>query len=148
MSRINAPDFGAGLLFIAFALYFVITAQGYTLGTAARIGPGFFPTWLGCILGAIGLWLILSSLRGNAEAISPVGFRGLIMVVAAIVFFGIGLRPLGFLLAGAVTVFIAALGSGLFRWRASLLLAGGMSVVSTVVFIKLLGVQMPALPAL
>jgi len=46
--RIKSPkDFWAGLMFIGFGLFFMIGADNYELGSAARMGPAYFPTMLG-----------------------------------------------------------------------------------------------------
>jgi hypothetical protein len=37
----NAKDFWAGLMFVAFGLFFVIGARNYQLGSAARMGPAY-----------------------------------------------------------------------------------------------------------
>ena len=51
MAFIRHPkDFFAGVLFIAFGLGAIIVGSNYTLGTAARMGPGYFPRILGGLL--------------------------------------------------------------------------------------------------
>jgi hypothetical protein len=35
--------FASGALFLAFAVFFFVTALNYPAGTAARMGPGYFP---------------------------------------------------------------------------------------------------------
>jgi hypothetical protein len=48
MAKIPRPkDFYAGLLFVAFGVVAIIIARNYPLGTAARMGPGYFPRLLG-----------------------------------------------------------------------------------------------------
>ena len=49
----SAQDFWTGLAFTAFGAFTVALAQGYDLGRAARMGPGYFPT----ILGGARAWL-------------------------------------------------------------------------------------------
>ena len=54
--KIKAPrDFWAGLMFIAFGLGFLIVSQNYSMGTAVRMGPAYFPTILGGLLAFLGL---------------------------------------------------------------------------------------------
>ena len=45
---IRAPkDFWSGLMFIAFAAVALLAAGGYSLGSAGKMGPGYFPLLLG-----------------------------------------------------------------------------------------------------
>ena len=50
----NAKDFWSGVMFIAFGLFFAGFARQYDLGTAARMGPAYFPTMLGLLLVLVG----------------------------------------------------------------------------------------------
>ena len=63
----NAKDFWSGVMFIAFGLFFAVFARQYDLGTAARMGPGYFPTMLGLLLMAIGAFIAFRGLRTEAE---------------------------------------------------------------------------------
>ena len=50
---IRAPkDFWSGLMFLAFAAVAMLAARGYNLGTAGKMGPGYFPLLLGGVLAA------------------------------------------------------------------------------------------------
>ncbi|MFL6716596.1 MAG: tripartite tricarboxylate transporter TctB family protein, partial [Burkholderiaceae bacterium] len=46
----NQKDFWSGVMFAAFGLFFAGFGTRYTFGSAARMGPGYFPTVLGVIL--------------------------------------------------------------------------------------------------
>ena len=53
---IRAPkDFWTGVMFIAIAAVALYAGRGYSLGTAVRMGPGYFPMLLGSLLALIGL---------------------------------------------------------------------------------------------
>ena len=42
--RIRAPkDFWSGVMFCGFAAVGILAARGYSLGTAGKMGPGYFP---------------------------------------------------------------------------------------------------------
>ena len=47
-------DFYSGLIFILFGLATLFFARGYSLGSAVRMGPGYFPTTLGALLAGLG----------------------------------------------------------------------------------------------
>ena len=50
----SQEDFWTGLMFIGFGVLAVVVAQGYPMGAAIRMGPGYFPTYLGAIAIVIG----------------------------------------------------------------------------------------------
>jgi len=55
MAAIRHPkDFWSGVLFIAIGVSTIVAGSKYTLGTAARMGPGYFPRILGILLIALG----------------------------------------------------------------------------------------------
>ena len=63
----NKQDFWSGVMFILLGLGFAWKATSYSMGTAARMGPGYFPHWLGIIMAILGAVILLSSLRPKAE---------------------------------------------------------------------------------
>ena len=66
--RIRAPkDFWAGVMFFAFAVVAILAARGYSLGTAGKMGPGYFPLLLGGVLGVLGAILVGRSLVIDGE---------------------------------------------------------------------------------
>ena len=66
--RIRAPkDFWSGLMFCGFAAVAILAARGYSLGTAGKMGPGYFPLLLGGVLGGLGLILVGRSLVLDGE---------------------------------------------------------------------------------
>ncbi|MCC6870733.1 MAG: tripartite tricarboxylate transporter TctB family protein, partial [Burkholderiales bacterium] len=50
----NPKDFWAGILFIALGIFAITVGSNYTLGSAARMGPGYFPRILGILLIVLG----------------------------------------------------------------------------------------------
>ena len=63
MKITHPKDFYAGLMFFGIGLFAMILAFQYPLGTAARMGPGYFPRVLGGILMALGAILSIRSFR-------------------------------------------------------------------------------------
>jgi putative tricarboxylic transport membrane protein len=54
--RSNHQDFWAGVMFLGLGILAVYLSKDYPLGRAMRMGPGYFPTYLGwamIIIGAI-----------------------------------------------------------------------------------------------
>lgn len=139
----NPKDFWTGIIYIAFGLTAVIVASDYGMGTALKMGPGYFPTVLGFLLTLIG---IISLARALIQAGDPIGGftpRGLLFVVASTVVFGLVVRGAGLVIALPVLVIISAYASVRFRWGPSLGLAAGLTLFCILVFLKGLGVPLP-----
>ena len=145
--KIRAPkDFWAGLMFIGFGIGFAAVAQNYQMGTAVRMGPAYFPTMLGGLLALLGLAIFVQSFVAAGPKVPAFAFRPLIMILVAIVLFGIVLKPLGLVLASAILVGVGALGGHEFRWKEVAILYVVLAVFSVFVFVKGLGLPFPIWP--
>src|SRR5690606_15795292 len=51
----NQQDFWAGVMFTLIGVLFAFFSTSYEVGTAARMGPGYFPLVLGILLAVLGL---------------------------------------------------------------------------------------------
>jgi hypothetical protein len=147
----NAKDFWSGVMFIAFGLFFAGFAQQYDLGTAARMGPAYFPTVLGLLLMAIGAFVAFKGLRLEADEghghVDKFHFKPLVLVLGAVIAFGLLLRPAGLIVALLALIFVSSLGSGEFKLKEILPLAIGLCLLVLAVFIWGLGLTIPVLPA-
>jgi Tripartite tricarboxylate transporter TctB family len=54
MKVTNGKDFWAGLMFISFGVGFMFVSRDYSMGTAVRMGPAYFPMVLGGMLVVLG----------------------------------------------------------------------------------------------
>jgi len=144
----NAKDFWSGVLFAAIGLAFAVLSRQYEMGTAARMGPAFFPTVLGGLLFLLGVGIAIRGLTAKSTDgnIAPFHFRPLVLVLGAVVAFGLLLRPAGLLIAIAALVIISSFGSDEARLRDTLLLAIGLGVLVVLVFIYGLSMTVPVLP--
>ena len=62
----NPRDFWAGVMFIVFGCLFAgVALTSYKMGTAARMGPGYFPFVLGALLVILGAIITLTSFRAK-----------------------------------------------------------------------------------
>lgn len=140
MKSIDRTDAAAGILFILFGLFFGIQSLGLELGTAFRMGPGYFPLVLSCVLVGFGLLVLLNALKtaGNGD-MGALAWRGMVFILPAPVFFGLTVRGLGFIPAIFLTTLIAGLASLKMRLHWALLLAVAVTVFSTLVFSFALG---------
>jgi hypothetical protein len=136
-------------MFIGFGAFFVGWAQQYDLGSAARMGPAFFPTMLGAMLFLLGAIVLIEGLVTETAdgKIEPFNFRALVLVLGAVIAFGLLLRPAGLFVALFVLIGVSALGSHEFKLRDILLLSVGLSLLVYGVFIYGLSMTIPILPS-
>ena len=140
MKTIDLTDAAAGILFILFALFFGLQSLGLDLGTAFRMGPGYFPLVLSCVLAGFGLLILLNALKSKGQGdIGALAWRGVLFILPAPVFFGLTVRGLGFVPAIFLTTLIAGLASLRMKLHWALVLAFGVTVFSTLVFSYALG---------
>jgi putative tricarboxylic transport membrane protein len=145
----NPKDFWSGVFFAVVGAAAALFARRYNFGTAARMGPGFFPTMLGGLLTLLGVALALRSLRldGEGERILPLAWRPVAAVLGSVVLFAVLLRPLGMVLSSLLLVVFSSLGGRDFRSRevvVSALLLTGFCVLVFSVGLKL---DLPLWPA-
>jgi hypothetical protein len=145
----NPADFWSGVMFAAFGAFFAVFAREYDMGSAARMGPAYFPTVLGGLLLLLGAGIALRAvwLDTGGGRVERFHFRPLLLVLGAVAAFGLLLRPAGLLVALTALVVIASLGSEEFRLRDVLLLTVGLALLVLALFIWGLGLTVPVLPA-
>lgn len=139
----NPKDFWTGIIYVVFGSGAFFIARDYKMGTALKMGPGYFPTILSVFLVLIG---IISLIRSFTSPGSPVGgftLKGLAVVLGATVLFGLLLRGGGLIVALPMLVVVSAAASSRFRWRQTLLLAAGLTLFCTLIFLKGLGLPIP-----
>jgi hypothetical protein len=142
--RTAIKDVLAGFAFIAFGLAFAVGATSYEIGTALRMGPGYFPLVLGGLLVLLGVLIIVKGLiAGEGDEIGPVPWKAAALITGALVFFGATIRGLGVV----PSVFLTALLAGLAGHRpgvvAPIVIAGGLTVTCVIVFIVALQLRLP-----
>lgn len=130
----NAKDFWAGLMFLAFGVSFVVVARFYSMGTAVRMGPAYFPTVLGVVLAVLGAIIFVKSFFDESARVPPFAFGPLLLVLLAIILFALLLKPLGLVLATILLVMVGAYAGSEFRWKEALILGVLLAVFAVVVF--------------
>ena len=107
--KIKSPkDFWAGLMFIGFGLFFMVVARNYQMGSAVRMGPAYFPTVLGGIMAVLGGFVLFQSLVVKGKPFPKMSFKPIFFISLALILFGYLLKPLGFILALVLMVFVSA----------------------------------------
>jgi hypothetical protein len=142
----NPKDFWAGLLFIGLGIGALILGSGYTLGTAARMGPGYFPRILGILLLFLGAIVTLRALRGHGERVPSWKWRPTLVVLGSVVLFGVIVAQLGVAISTVILILAASAASREFRPREALVSGGFLAALSVAVFIVALHLQLPIWP--
>jgi hypothetical protein len=135
----NPKDFFAGVLFIVIAGVFASQLRELPIGSAFRMGPGYFPMVVAGLLGALGLIIMVGGLRDKGEPISRVPWRGLLLVVFPVVFFGLTLKGLGLVPSLAIMVFATTLASVHWNLRTALINTAVLTIGGWLIFVKALG---------
>jgi hypothetical protein len=148
--RIRHPkDFCAGAMFLLFGTAAMYFSTDYTIGSAAKMGPGYFPFALGAVLGLLGTGCLLRSViwEKGVQLWPALHFRPLALVLSSVVLFGLLLRPLGLPASAVVLVVLSSRASHEFRWKEALLNAAVLIFIVLVVFVYFLEFQVPVWPA-
>jgi hypothetical protein len=145
----NQKDFASGLMFVAIGLIFSFIARGYTMGTAAKMGPGYFPFWLGIVLAVIGAIVLMNSMSKKAQSdkLAKWDWVSVLWVTGSVVLFGLLLKPMGLIVSLAFLVFISAMASHEFHWKGTLLNIVILNVIAYVAFIWGLNLQFQVWPS-
>lgn len=145
MPKIRAEkDFWAGLLYVVLAAAFLWFGRDYKMGTAARMGPGYFPITLGWILGGFGVVSIIRSLTTDGEPIGGIAWKKLSILTLSVIAFAVILPKLGLIFALPALVGISSLGSEQSEYNLKAVLAlVALTAFCILVFVKGLGVPMP-----
>ena len=144
----NQRDFGAGIMYMVIGLFFTIMATNYPMGTAAKMGPGYFPFWLGLVMTGLGLLVLIKSLSAKAaiEKIPAFNLKVVGLITGSVVLYGVLLPTMGFIVAVFVLVFMSASASHEFHWKGTLINAIFLIVFTYSVFVVGLKLQFPLLP--
>jgi Tripartite tricarboxylate transporter TctB family len=145
----NQKDVGAGLLYIGFGAAFSLGALNYTLGEPARMGPGWFPFWIGILLVVVGVFTVASGLKATAaiENVKRLQLGSLAWIIGAVVLFGLLLKPLGLVGSLALLVLVSSRASHEFTWKSSAVLAVALILFSSAVFIWGISLQLDLWPS-
>jgi hypothetical protein len=147
MAVIRHPkDFYAGLLFTGIGIAAIVLASQYQLGTAAKMGPGYFPRGLGMLLTVLGAVLVVRSLRIQGTAIPPWNWRSTCVILGSVVLFGLVVEKLGLAASTLGLIVFASTASPEFRLKEAVLSGLFFALLAVGVFIVGLKLQLPIWP--
>ena len=143
-------DLLSGLMFIAIGVVFVVGAYNYQMGTAARMGPGYFPRILGAIMAVLGVIIAGIGLKNQAKMATEAGigwtWKPMLIVTVAVVLFGATLQPLGMIIAISLLTFISGMAAHDKNYRELAIVTVIMCLLCAGVFVWGLKLQMKLFP--
>lgn len=135
-------------MFAGFGAFFVAWSFAhYQMGSAVRMGPGYFPAVLGGLLVLLGVMVLLQSLAFDGPKVEAFHFKPLVLVCVSVVAYGYLMQPGGLAVATAVAVIIGAMAGNEFKWREVWIVALVLVVFSYLVFVKGLTLPFPMCPS-
>lgn len=136
----------ASLLFMGVGGVFAIASLQHPMGTAVSMGRGFFPFWVGAILAALGVLMLVRSLTARGGERLSIDLKPLVAITASILVFAVLLPFAGLYVATVATVLVAARAEKGFGFRAAVALGIGLAVAAHLAFVAGIGLQLPLWP--
>jgi hypothetical protein len=102
-------------MFIAFGLATLYFGRYLAMGTAVRMGPGYVPNMLACIMLVLGLIIAAVAVLKGGELMETPRLRPITLVTVGIVVFGLLFERTGMFPALVALVFLASLGGSEFK---------------------------------
>ena len=145
----NHPDFWSGIMFVVLGVGFAIIATNYSMGTAARMGPGYFPFWLGVCMALLGAFVSLTAVspKAESETVEKFDFPIAVIIVGSVALSGILFNYLGVYISVFLLVLLSSFASHVFSWKVAVLNGICMAAFVWLAFVKGLGLIFPLWPS-
>jgi hypothetical protein len=141
----NTRDVTSGALLALIGVAVIVWSFRLQIGTIQEPQPGFFPLVVGSLIVVLSLVLAVRGWLGRGDAVQAFhGWRRPSIMVVSLALYAAALEPMGYIPS---TVFISVIAFrilGLISWVVSVLSSVALSVICYVLFVHLLGVELPA----
>jgi hypothetical protein len=145
MVHVRSPqDLGAGIVFLLIGIAGIYFGSDLNVGTASRMGPGYFPIMLSWLIIAIGLVVGFRGVTVEGPPIEPVQLRPILFIIAAILVFGFLIESIGLALTALALSVFAAYARREVKLGETILLGVGLGIFTVLVFVYVLGQALPA----
>ena len=147
--HIKSPkDFWSGLIFVVMGAFIAIyAATHYQMGSALRMGPGYFPLWLGSLTFLLGALVFGRSFVLVGPKVPAFHWRPMIFIIGACVLYGYILKPVGLVLSTVVLTALSAFGGHEFKAKEVAWLCVVLVIFSVAIFVWGLKLPFPLWPA-
>lgn len=153
---VRGQSFWSGTALIAFAALALWAMRDLESGSLSGLGPGGLPRAAAIFVGALGVLITFRSRKSPGEPLGTFGFRGVVVVVFAIIAFAVTIRPfdvgeitlpgVGMIVSGPLAIFIGGFATPEARWRDLAILACLLTAFCIILFGDLLGLPIPIFP--
>lgn len=140
---------GLGLIYLTLGALGLIIGLGYPMGSIARMGPGFLPIVVSCLLlvfAAISIFRGMAAGRSKLPSIQLLakGAAPILTIVISVVTFAAVCRVLGLFPSTLLLILMSATASPEFSLKPKAF-AGAVIIAGTFsyIFVKLLGLPLP-----
>jgi len=145
MLRIRSPqDLGAAVVLVAIGLAGAYFGRDLAFGSSGRMGPGYFPAILSWAIVSVGIIVGFKSLTIDGPRIEPIQLRPLLVIIAAILLFGLLIGAVGLAISAVLLTVLAAYARRDARLGEALLLGIGLAAFTVIVFVYGLSQPLPA----
>ena len=145
-------------MFMGVGVAFAWGATTYNVGNGARMGPGYFPLYLGVLMTILGAVITFQSLvieTMGGDKIGKWAFKPLVLIILANLVFGVllaglpslGIPAMGLIIAIYALVFIASMAESGWKVKNTFILATILAAGSYVAFVMALKLQFQVWPA-
>ncbi len=141
----NPKDFFSGVMFLAVALLFAIGLQELQIGSALRMGPGYFPLVLILLIAALGFVLLFNGVRVAGEPFGAISWRSIALITLPTIFFGATLKGLGFIPSLSITLLATTFATRQWDLKTSVAVTVCLVLFSWLIFVRGLGLPLALL---
>lgn len=139
---LRSRDVLAGMLLAGIGLLYLGASIALPIGSAVRMGSGYFPMLVSGLLVLVGLAAATAGIGKIDDADEPSAWRALIAIIAAVLVFGFTVRGLGLVPAVLATALLSCWATGQFHLLQALLTAALLALFCWAVFIWGLGLAL------
>ena len=152
----STQDLAGGLFMVLLALGAFVFSWELPAGTLRQLGPGMLPKTFAIICGALGLMLVLASLRYNGEKLSGWSWKGIFFALGGACLFALTIRgfefgpiripALGLLVSGPLLILFSGLAADDRKIKELVIFAIAMSAACILLFKYALSLPIPLAP--
>lgn len=131
---------------IGFAFAIIVKVYEYPMGTASKMGAGYFPFVLGIIMGLIGVVILIRAFASEGSRISKFAWKPLFWILGGVVFFGLIAKIAGLAVSIVALVVVSSYGGDEFKIKEVIISSVILAVFSVGVFVYGLKLPFPIWP--
>lgn len=142
---INRKEVAAGLLILLIGLAALLIVTDYNIGTARRMGPGYFPLILSGLLSSVGALIVVTGIKSKAKGLPNVSWRPMVVIFISLAGFMLGMLLGGLLPAIVLTIAISSMADKNSTWKDVAILTALVPLAAWLIFNQGLSLPIPFL---